>query len=202
MDTMNKKLLIVDDEPEVLAMFTKFLTRKGYGVSTARDALEALRMCKREKPDLILTDYSMPGMNGVDLLKELHITYPGMPAILMSGEADMRTAADALREQAFDFLRKPIDSNDLLSSIKLALEQFAREQAGPEEAPLDAGRVVGPVVARKIDDRPEIVLLTLSRPLDQHSLQAYEVAFRRLSEEGEISRSIVVTMSAVSTSTT
>lgn len=194
---MHKKLLIVDDEPEVLSMFAKFLTRKGYGVSMARDALEAIRHCKREKPDLILTDYSMPGMNGVDLLKELHIAHPGMPAILMSGEADMRTAAAALREQAFDFLRKPIDSNDLLSSIKLALEQYDRENASPEEVLPDAGRVVGPVVAKKLDERPNIVILSLSRPLDQHSMQAYEAAFRRLSEEGEITNSIVVMMSHV-----
>jgi anti-anti-sigma factor len=196
MDRMNKKLLIVDDEPEVLAMFAKFLTRKGYGVSTARDALEALRHCKREKPDLILTDYSMPGMNGVELLKELHLTYPGLPAILMSGEADMRTAADALREQAFDFLRKPIDSNELLSSITLALQE-AKDHPETQEFPADAGRVVGPVYAKRLEERQDIVILSLNRALDQHSQQAYESAFRRLNEDGELTRSIVMTMNAV-----
>ncbi|MCE9598559.1 MAG: response regulator [Spirochaetia bacterium] len=191
-----KKLLIVDDEAEVRSMFEKFLTRKGYQVSTAGDALEALRACKREAPDLVLTDFHMPEMSGVELLQELRALIPGVPVILMSGETDMRTAATALREHAFDFLSKPIDSRDLLETITRALNH-AGAMLEAEEIPKDAGKAVGPVVVQNPEDKPRVVVLTFSRALDQFSQPAFETAFRRLEADGDLKSGIVIVLKNV-----
>lgn len=191
-----KRLLIVDDEAPVREMFEKFLARKGYQVTTAPDALGALRICKRDVPDLVLADYQMPEMNGLELLRELRNTMPDVPVILMSGQVDMRRAIEALREHAFDFLSKPIDSNDLLDTIKRALDRSANVPV-PEEIPKDAGKTVGPVVLEHRPSAPKVAVLTLCRPLDQFSQHAFEQAFRRLEEDGDIKQSVVVVMSNV-----
>lgn len=192
-----KRLLIVDDEPNVLVMFEKFLVSKSYNVATATNALEALRTCKKVKYDLVLSDYNMRGMNGVELVRELHATQPGLPVILMSGAADMRTAADALREEAFDFLSKPVDSNDLLASIELALQRTRAGFIDAAELPKSDGRIVGPLYIRTPDDSPTVVILSPNRSMDQHSLTAYESAFRRLEEEGLLTRGVVVMLKNV-----
>src|SRR5689334_21948075 len=102
--SIRQTILIVDDEPEVTTMFAKFLEKRGYDVKTAPNALEAVRICHKGGVDLILTDYQMPEVAGVELLREVRKTWPDIPVVLMSGQADMHTALTALREHAFDFL--------------------------------------------------------------------------------------------------
>jgi len=185
------QILVVDDEKAVRAMFEKYLTMKNFDVVLAANALEALRIQRRQSPDLVLTDYDMPEMNGVDLMKELHLLAPGLPVIMMSGAADMRTATDALRDEAFDFLTKPVDSDDLIKTIRLALE---RKAAAENPDPVEIGRIIGPVYASRLPDFPTIAVLAFNRPLDEHGQRAYESAINQLENEGDPLRKIVVVM--------
>lgn len=180
----------MDDEPDVLEMFSAFLTRKGYVTHRAANALEALRIVKRDEVDLVLTDYHMPEMTGMDLLIEARRIAPTIPVILMSGLADMRTATEALREQAFDFLQKPIESADLLKTLELALKRHEELAATKNET--ESGRGVGPIFCSRYSEDPSITVLELNRPLDEYSEKAFESAIHRLMTDGEIQKSIAL----------
>ncbi len=188
-----KKVLIVDDEPDVRGMFERFLSRKGFLVTTAQNALEAVRICRRQPPDVILTDYTMPEMNGIELLREIRKFQPELPVILMSGTADMKTAVTALKEQAFDFLSKPVDSAELLAILGQAL---SRKRPEEEKVP-DATRAIGPVVCIRSPETPEVSLLHFNRPLDEFSPRYFEEPLRRLALENELRSGIVLVLKNV-----
>lgn len=86
-----EKILIVDDEPEVRKSFAHFLGEHGYDPATAGNALEAIRLCRRGDVAAVVCDFHMPEMNGAELLKQLRADHPGVPVVMMSGVADMRT---------------------------------------------------------------------------------------------------------------
>lgn len=188
------KILVVDDELQIRSMFEKFLTLKDFEVKTAANVLEALRVQKYNPSDLIITDYNMPEMNGIDLLKELQTTAPSIPVIMMSGGADMRIAVEALREQAFDFISKPVDLDELVHTIELALKR--RVVAVMPEA-TSQNSVVGPIRFSQPENQRDVAILYFLRPLDQMAQAAYEVAFNRLDTEGRLTRKIIVNLSNV-----
>ncbi len=197
------RILVVDDEKDVLGMFEKYLRMRGFQVLTAPNVLEALRIQKRDAPDIILTDYNMPEMNGIDLLRELHKVEPGLPVIMMSGAADMRTAAEALREEAFDFLAKPVDAEELVRTIHLALARKAvpfepDPEPEPDVDPAAIGKVVGPVYSTRHQKHPAVTILNFNRPLDEHSQKGYEKALVRLENEGDLRKKMVIDLKNVS----
>lgn len=192
--SVKSRILIVDDEAEVVAMFEKYLRLKGFEVATASNALDALRVQKRDPVELVLSDYNMPQMSGIDLLKEFYVLDPTLPVILMSGAADMRTATEALREHAFDFLTKPVDAEELVRTIHLALQ---RKSAAALPEPADHGRVLGPIYASTKPEYPGLTILAFNKPLDQYHLLAYEAAFKRLESDGARLQKLVVVLKEV-----
>lgn len=180
-------ILIVDDEPEVTTMFAKYLEKRGYEVKTAPNALEAVRTCHKGGIDLIITDYQMPEITGVELLREVRKTWPNIPVVLMSGQADMHTALAALREHAFDFLSKPIDSNILIETIGLALAQ-----ANPEPATPATGPLIGPIGHTRPSGHSNVSILEMNRPLDANSERNFAPMIRRLLTERDLQKHIVV----------
>ncbi len=186
---MNDKpcLLIVDDEPEVTNMFARYLEKRGYRIKTAPNALEAVRVCHKGGIDLILTDYHMPEVSGIELLREVRSTWPDIPVVLMSGQADMRTALDALREHAFDFLSKPIDSKDLVETITQALENTQKD-----EHPVPTGPLIGAVGCSRAHGFPDTSILEMNRPLDASSDKNFGPVIRRLLTEGDLQKHTIV----------
>lgn len=164
-----------------------FLERKGFKSIPVPNVLEATRTLKRGGIDLVLTDYQMPEMTGLDLIHEVHKAKLDIPVVLMSGSAEMRLAVDAIQAQAFDFLQKPVDSADLLSTIELALTR--RE---PEKANSSSGIGVGPVYCVRSEHNPAVTVLELNRPLDEFSQRPFESAIRRLLADGEIQNFVIL----------
>lgn len=187
MGVSTRRILIVDDEPDVRETFRSYLQRKGFLCSVAADGLQAIRAVRNERIDLVLTDYHMPEIDGLQLLQEVRSISPNLPVVLMSGAADMHVALQALQEHAFDFLSKPIDSGELLKVIGLALAH----NAGP--APVkDSGRGIGPVYFARAPEDPSVSLLHFNRPLDQFSVKAFDSSLRRAAAEGELSDRLVL----------
>ena len=111
------KLLVVDDEEEILQILQEYLTAKGYRVSTARDGAQALEEIERDRPSLVLLDVRLPGMSGVELLEKIRSLEPEVGVIMLTGNDDVELAKRTLKLGAFDYVRKPFDLNYLGRSI-------------------------------------------------------------------------------------
>ncbi|MBF0525449.1 MAG: sigma-54-dependent Fis family transcriptional regulator [Deltaproteobacteria bacterium] len=138
------KILIVDDDPQLRHSFEKILTADGHTVLTAATAETGLIMVAQGKPDLVIMDVRLPGMNGVEALEAIRKVEPKLPVIIMTAYGATETAIEATKKGAFDYVIKPFDIPDILDVIEKALQagRFMRSRvemdATPETAPPDA----------------------------------------------------------------
>ncbi len=122
---MNEKILIIDDDLEILDMLETILTREDYEVFRAEGGREAISLFKTLPIDLIITDMSMPGMGGLEVLKAIKRLDRHMEVIVLTGNATFENAVQALKEDgAFNYLTKPLENiEDLLISVQRAIEK-------------------------------------------------------------------------------
>lgn len=118
-----KKILCVDDEPINLMIIEVNLMAEGYDVYKVENGTAALQMLKEIKPQLVLLDIMMPGISGIDTLKEIKKIDPDVPVIMVSGVTDEATAKSALEYGAYDYVTKPIDFDYLNTTILIKLLQ-------------------------------------------------------------------------------
>ncbi len=118
-----KDLLIIDDDPMVGESLREMLSLEGYGVDTALDGEAGLARLKSGRYRLILSDIQMPGLSGLDLLKELKGRTPETTIIFITGHGHIDGAVEAIKLGAYDYLTKPIDDLRLKLTIRNALEQ-------------------------------------------------------------------------------
>jgi DNA-binding response OmpR family regulator len=124
---MAKKILVVDDDAELHALIGFALRREGYEVLEAHDAFEGLEIIEHEVVDLALLDVMMPKMDGLMMLSRLRESNKDLPVIVMTALTTPETAISALRDQACDFLAKPFDVSQLLSSVEAVFEMIPQE---------------------------------------------------------------------------
>ena len=119
--TTRTRVLVVDDDTDAREMLSAVLTQAGYDVDAAADGFAALAHVSRYRPDLVLTDLRMPGMTGVDLLQRIRRVHGDVPVIIATGLEtwDLCTAAESYG--AVTCLIKPIDVEDLVWNIEMAL---------------------------------------------------------------------------------
>jgi len=125
-DHASARILVVDDVPAIRYSIGKTLQRIGGQVSTASDAVEALKLIAEQPFDVVLTDIRLPDLNGVELLARIRVQSPDTVVILMTGYASLDTAIDAMRLGAYDYLVKPSDNQDIRRSVMRGLDH-ARE---------------------------------------------------------------------------
>jgi signal transduction histidine kinase len=119
-------VLIVDDFPDTLALYEAVLSEDGHKVRTASSGLEALRKVDELEPELVLLDVSMPGLDGVEVLKRLRVRRGGGPSVIMltAARREPHAIEAGLKEGADAYLTKPIDSRELVARVRAALETF------------------------------------------------------------------------------
>ncbi len=118
-----EKILVVDDEPNILKVIEGILTDEGYAVRTAHTGEEALAEVQRSSPDLVILDIWLPGMDGLQALDMLKGMIPETPVIMISGHGSVETAVRALKMGAYDFIEKPPTIERTLLAVRHALEQ-------------------------------------------------------------------------------
>ena len=118
-----KRILVLDDEPNIGASLRLILEREGYSVALARSIAEARPAA--ERADLLLLDVRLPDGSGIDFLRQLREREFLAPAIMISGHGTIAEAVEATRAGAFDFLEKPLGRDKVLLSLKNALEQVS-----------------------------------------------------------------------------
>lgn len=116
-------ILVIDDDVSFCMLLNTFLTRKGFAVSTAYSIEEAKQLFDQTKFQLILTDVRLPDGDGVEILKYVKEENPTIQVILMTGYTDIKTAVNAMKLGAFDYVAKPINSDQILDTIKQALSK-------------------------------------------------------------------------------
>jgi len=117
-------VLIVDDDKELVQRLKKFLEKEGYLVFTTYDGNKGLEIITSNKIDVILADIKMPGMDGIQLLEKAKRFYQDIEAIMITGHGDEEYAVKSLRKGAINYLRKPIDLEELLIAIEKAIEKI------------------------------------------------------------------------------
>jgi len=118
------RILVADDEESHRIMLRAVLQEEGYEVAGAADGPEAIRAVEQEPFDLILLDIRMPGMDGIEALMEIRKMSPYVPVLMMTAYASVKTAVDALKAGAFEYLIKPLDIDELKILIETALEHY------------------------------------------------------------------------------
>ncbi len=123
-ETKPEKILVIDDEKATLKMFRLFLDLYGFDIHTAESGEEGLEIFDREKPGIVLTDIKMPGMDGIEVLKEIKRRAPQTEVIVITGHGDMDLAIQALNLDAADFINKPIQRQSLENGLARARERL------------------------------------------------------------------------------
>jgi len=120
-----RKIMVIDDEKIVGDMAKLSLEQEGYAVETFLKAELALRRLQEKKFDVVVTDYNMQGVGGMEVLKTVKNLYPATQVIMLTAFASFDTAFEGLRRDVHDFFQMPVKITDLKASIKRALEPAA-----------------------------------------------------------------------------
>ncbi len=117
-------ILIVDDEKNYLLVLETLLTPEGYEIITVDKAEKALNIVKESDLDLVITDMKMPGMSGMELLEACKRIHPELPVIMMTAYGTIEMAVEAMKKQAYDYITKPFQNEELKLTVKKALENY------------------------------------------------------------------------------
>lgn len=130
MSALNRKILVVDDDPVVRKSFSRVLSNKGYAVITAENAAEAMSKMETADYDVVFTDIKMPGMDGVELAEQVKARHPWTPVVIVTGYGTTKNEARARAAGVSAFLRKPLSPEVLEETAATALLEPAH--AAPE----------------------------------------------------------------------
>lgn len=146
-----RRVLVVDDDRVVGRLIGQWLAEEGFEVIGAESGEAALGVLAADRPDLVISDLVMDGIDGIQLLKEIHRTDPAMPVVITSGQAEIPDAVAATRFGAADFLTKPIERDALIRSVQEAVTMPASAPAGGADlggAILFGSRIMAELVGR------------------------------------------------------
>ena len=122
--------MVVDDEQAILRLLNRKLEPEGYGVTLVDNGSSALALMKKHKPDLVILDIMMPGLDGFQVLDRIRQRY-SVPVIMLTGRGEVTTLRDALSLGADDYVRKPFHTEELLARIRAKLRRARVEVTVP-----------------------------------------------------------------------
>ena len=133
---MTHTIWIIDDDESIRWVLQKALSKAGYGTRSFESGEGVPALLARERPDAVITDIRMPGINGLNLLEEIHRRNPGLPVIVMTAHTDLESAVDSYRGGAFEYLPKPFDLAEAVKLVERAVsERGAAEASRPDPGP-------------------------------------------------------------------
>lgn len=153
------KIILVDDEPEILALVRDYLTREGFSVLTAVNGNEGMELIKREKPDLVLLDWMLPGMSGLEMCKHLRETST-IPIIMLTAKSEEIDRVLGLEFGADDYIVKPFSLRELAARIKTVLRRSSGGVQESHSSILIRGELSIDVTSHKVSKRGQELSLT------------------------------------------
>ena len=121
------KVLVVDDEVEFASALAERLNLRNYETKTASNALEALSSIHKDRPDVVLLDLRMPGMDGIEILKAIKQYDSTIEVIMLTGHGDKESVEEGMKGGIFEYIMKPIDIGELTSKIDKAKKKINHE---------------------------------------------------------------------------
>ncbi|MBU1628327.1 sigma-54 dependent transcriptional regulator, partial [bacterium] len=118
-----RQILVIDDKRNILHVISAVLKREGYGVITATSGEEAILKLKKNPIDIVITDYLLPGMDGLKILELVKEKDPNIPVILITAYGSIEMAVEAMKLGAYNYLTKPVNYNEMLVLIREATEK-------------------------------------------------------------------------------
>jgi two-component system alkaline phosphatase synthesis response regulator PhoP len=152
-------VLVVDDEPAIVEIVRDYLADAGYRVSTARSGDEALRQTRSIRPDLIVLDLGLPGIDGLDITRTIRQS-SGVPIIMLTARSDEADRVVGLELGADDYLVKPFSPRELLARVRAVLRRSQGMADASEGQPLTAGELTVDPARRLVTVRGRAVELT------------------------------------------
>ena len=134
---MKVRVLLVDDEEQFVETLAQRLEARNYAVAVAYNGDEALVQVKAKEVDVVLLDVLMPGMSGVETLREMKKLRPLTEVIMLTGHATVETAIEGMKLGAFDYLLKPTEIEDLVTKINQAYQRKAEHEGRIRQATID-----------------------------------------------------------------
>lgn len=125
-----QKILLIDDDPVVRSLISGILRKRGYEVFLAKNGDEGLNIVKESQPDLVITDYQMPGISGMEVLNQINAFNPKLPVVMLTAHGDASLTIKSIQTGAFDYLEKPINPKELLQIVKSGLSTLEDQAEG------------------------------------------------------------------------
>ena len=166
-------VLIVDDERTLARAIKAFLTESGYEAEVAGDAEQALSLLETLRPDVVFSDVRLPGMNGIELLRRIREFDAAIPVVIMTAHGTIEGAVEAVKLGAFDYLKKPVDLEELKlladrarehSQLRQELSYYRRREAA-RETPLAGVLGESPAIRAVLDQARQIAALDETPPV-------------------------------------
>jgi len=134
----NPFVMLVDDESDFIETMSKRLQKRGFKVLTATEGKEALELVSKNRNlEVMILDVKMPGMDGIEVLREMKNNYPLIEVIMLTGHATIESAIDGMKIGAFDYLMKPCDIEQLSQKVQEAVEKRRAQEEKIEKARME-----------------------------------------------------------------
>ena len=153
------KVLVVDDEPQIVRALRINLSARGYQVLTAHDGASALRAAAETKPDVVVLDLGLPDLDGTDVIAGLR-GWTTVPILVLSARTDSSDKVEALDAGADDYVTKPFGMDELLARLRAAVRRSASSAADGEEAVVETSSFTVDLAAKKVHRNGSEVHLT------------------------------------------
>ena len=141
---MSQNIWIVDDDSSIRFVLEKALTQEGFAPKCFEDGESVLKAIKNDKPEVIISDIRMPGINGLDMLKEIHKIYPEIPVIITTAHSDLTSAVNSYQSGSFEYLPKPFDIDEAIAIVKKAQSQYLEHaQDSSQDIENSAPEIIG-----------------------------------------------------------
>ena len=141
------RILVVEDEPRILAFVARGLEAEGFAVDAAGDGVDALERARRNRPDFVVLDLLLPRVDGLTVLRELKRERPGLPVLVLSARSDLPTKLRGFELGANDYLAKPFALDELIARIRAQLRR--PERAEPAQTVVRVGGLILDVARRQ-----------------------------------------------------
>lgn len=177
-------ILLVDDEAGVLNALRRVFRRENYQIHVAMSGEEALALLEQQPCQLMISDFMMPRMNGVQLLRKVREEYPDLMRIMLTGHADTEAVMGAIKDGAvYKFILKPWNDDDLRITVALALEQYdlIRKNAALKQQNEKDAKEINELAKLTVTNRSQLAIMLYKRNLlnDQQIQQLYKLQQQR-----------------------